>query len=180
MKGIVFSEFLELVEDKFGFDVADEIIDESDLASDGAYTEVGVYDHKELLTLVTKLSEKSGVTVEDLVKTFGNYLLERFVVKFPQYFKDVNNSFDFIDRVESKIHVEVKKLYPEAKLPTFTTNYKDENKLKITYESTRPFSALAYGMMMGCANYYGESIEIVSEDLSTTNVTKVSFTLNKT
>ena len=33
MKGIVFTEFLELVEDKFGLETVDEIINNSDLKS---------------------------------------------------------------------------------------------------------------------------------------------------
>ena len=60
MKGIVFAEFIELVEDKFGFEIADEIIEESNLPSGGSYTSVGTYDHREMLELVTHLSEKTG------------------------------------------------------------------------------------------------------------------------
>ena len=55
MKGIVFREFLEMVEEAFGMDVADQIIEESDLPSGGAYTSVATYDHHEILTLVGKL-----------------------------------------------------------------------------------------------------------------------------
>ncbi len=36
MKGIVFTEFIELVEDKFGFEAADEIIENSDYSFDSA------------------------------------------------------------------------------------------------------------------------------------------------
>ena len=45
MKGIVFTEFLEMVEDKFSADMVDDIIDDCDLASGGAYTAVGTYPH---------------------------------------------------------------------------------------------------------------------------------------
>ena len=41
MKGIVFTEFLEMVEDQSG----------------GAYTSVGTYDHNEIFRLVNCLSE---------------------------------------------------------------------------------------------------------------------------
>ena len=37
MKGIVFTEFLEMVEDKFSFDVVDTIIEQSELESGGVY-----------------------------------------------------------------------------------------------------------------------------------------------
>ena len=41
MKGIVFSEFLDLVEVKFGLEMVDKIIDQSNLESKGVYTSVG-------------------------------------------------------------------------------------------------------------------------------------------
>ena len=41
MKGIVFTEFLEMVEAQFGLDTVDAIIENSDLPSRGAYTAVG-------------------------------------------------------------------------------------------------------------------------------------------
>ena len=179
MKGIVFTEFLELVEKKFGFDMADDIIDECELESEGSYTQVGVYDYKELLQLVTVLSEKTKLSVNDLVNAFGEHLIGQFVEKFPTYFKEVDNSFDFLDTVENKIHVEVKKLYPDAELPTFTTNSFEPNKMEITYQSERPFSALAYGMMMGCADYYSEKITISMDEQSTGEFTRVKFTLCK-
>ena len=36
MKGIVFTEFLEMVEEKYGYEVVDQIIEESKLPSGGA------------------------------------------------------------------------------------------------------------------------------------------------
>ena len=47
MKGVVFTEFIEMVEDKFSADIADQIIEEADLPSGGVYTSVGTYDHAE-------------------------------------------------------------------------------------------------------------------------------------
>jgi hypothetical protein len=38
MKGIVFTAFLEMVEDKFGIEIVDHIISHSDVDSKGVYT----------------------------------------------------------------------------------------------------------------------------------------------
>ncbi len=57
MKGIVFTEFLEMVEAEFGLETADKIIMDSKLASNGAYTVVGTYDPSEMGQLVTNLSK---------------------------------------------------------------------------------------------------------------------------
>ena len=48
MKGLVFVEFVEFVEQEYSLEMVDRIIDNSALASGGAYTSVGVYDHREM------------------------------------------------------------------------------------------------------------------------------------
>ncbi len=45
MKGVVFTEFIEMVEDQFSADMVDDIIDDAQPPSGGAYTAVGTYDH---------------------------------------------------------------------------------------------------------------------------------------
>lgn len=52
MKGIVFCEFVEMMEQEFSVDLADEIISATNLESGGAYTTVGTYDHSELLAQI--------------------------------------------------------------------------------------------------------------------------------
>ena len=71
MKGIVFTEFLEMVEDKFSPEVADAVIEQSALASGGAYTTLGTYDHQEMLQLVNNLAAETGVSQQELIRTFG-------------------------------------------------------------------------------------------------------------
>lgn len=179
MKGIVFAEFIDLVETKFGFEIADEIIEESNLPSGGAYTSVGTYDHNEMLELVTHLSQKTGISVEDLVKVFGEHLLTRFVEGYPMFFESVDSCFEFLSTIENKVHVEVKKLYPEAELPTFESTIHSDNEMSLIYSSKRPFSALAYGLIKGSASYYNENIAIEMHDQSTDDLTKVHFKLIK-
>jgi len=60
MKGIVFTEFLEMVEAKFSPEMTDRIITESKVPSGGAYSAVGTYDHEEIVALVQALSRATG------------------------------------------------------------------------------------------------------------------------
>jgi hypothetical protein len=75
MKGIVFTEFLEMVEDTFGLETTDTIIENSKLPSEGIYTSVGTYDFNEMVSLLTSLSEEVNIPANDLLYTFGLYLL---------------------------------------------------------------------------------------------------------
>ena len=46
MKGLVFTEFLELVDEQFSFETCEQIIEMSDLPSGGIYTSVGTTSHR--------------------------------------------------------------------------------------------------------------------------------------
>jgi hypothetical protein len=181
MKGIVFSEFIELVESVFGDEMLDDIIDDcsDNLSSGGAYTSVGTYEHEELVSLVIALSTRSGIPVPDLVKTFGLHLAKVFAAKFPSFFAECDNCFDFYKRVDDHIHVEVLKLYPDAELPKFTFDDATPNTLHLTYESTRQFSDLALGLLQGVALHYNDDVSVAVKDESTPDKTKMIFTITK-
>ncbi|WP_019591432.1 heme NO-binding domain-containing protein [Thioalkalivibrio sp. ALE20] len=177
MKGIVFTEFLEMVEDVFSPDVADAIIEHANLPSGGVYTAVGTYDHSEMVRLVTALSRETGTEVDDLLEVFGKYLFGRFRALYPDFFTGVDSAFGFLEHVEDYIHVEVRKLYPDAELPTFDTRRLDSERLVMEYSSARPFAHLANGLIHGCLESFGETAEVDFEDLSHGEDTHTRFTL---
>jgi hypothetical protein len=179
MKGIVFSEFLEMVESEFSPEVADEIIVAAKLPSGGMYTSVGTYDHGEMIALVAQLSEKTGTPSADLVQTFGAHLFGRFVELYPTFFEGVRGTFDFLSQIEEHVHAEVRKLYPDAELPTFETSRPDPGTLEMIYRSRRPFADLALGLIRGCAGHYDEDLAIEQLDLSEDGRTHVRFTLRR-
>ncbi|OQW49187.1 MAG: hypothetical protein A4S09_03730 [Proteobacteria bacterium SG_bin7] len=165
MKGIVFTEFLEMVEEKFGLETADKVITTSKVENGGAYTAVGTYNHKDILEMVTALASLINSPVSPLVKVFGHHLAKVFVKKFPDFFSSQKTLFDFLISIDGYIHVEVRKLYPEAELPTFSHRKIRENCLELTYKSQRPFADLASGLIDGCIEHYGEKIKVSYQDL---------------
>lgn len=179
MKGIVFSEFIEMVEDAFSPEIADQIIMETNPESEGAYTSVGTYDHSELVAMVVKLSEITSTPVPDLVQAFGTYLMTRFSKLYPAFFDDVETTFEFLSTIENHVHVEVNKLYADAELPTFDTEQTNDSTLVMVYKSARPFADLAEGLIKGAADYFNENIHISREDLSGGVGNHARFTLTK-
>ncbi len=160
MKGIVFTEFLEHVEATFGIVTAEEIIVQSDLPSSGAYTAVGTYDHAEIVQLVTALSSLSGAAPADLVRGFGCYLGKRFAEKFGHFFKEAPTLFDFLESVEDHIHIEVRKLYPDAALPSIIVTSRGQTEVLIRYSSPRQMDDLAVGLIEAAAAYYGDTVDV--------------------
>lgn len=165
MKGVVFAEFFEFVEGRFSLDIAEQLIESSDLPSKAIYTSVGTYDHGEIVVLVSNLATIVGIEVCDLIKEFGRHLSGQFVVKFPAFFDGITSAFEFLPKVDSFVHVEVKKLYPDAELPTFSCVFPDSDKLQMTYESDRNLPDLAEGLIYGCLEHFGEQMEVVRNNV---------------
>lgn len=160
MKGIVFTEFMEMVESKFGYELADQLIEENDLPSQGVYTAVGTYDYSEMVTLLTDLNERTEIPIPQLLYTFGEYLFQTFATGYEHFFKYVPDAFTFFESIDNHIHVEVLKLYPEAQLPKFKTQRINENSLEMVYESSRKMADFAHGLIDATLEHFTETATV--------------------
>lgn len=179
MKGLVFREFLEMVEAQQGYDVVDSMIEKSGVKSKGIYTSVGTYDAAEMFALVGELSKITGVEIEELLKSFGKYVFNVFRKGYPDFFKGKKNTFDLLADVEGTIHVEVLKLYPDAELPTFEVKKHTKTQMELVYRSVRKMSAFAEGLIEQSLEYYKEKA-VVNKELLNSDGSEVLFTINKT
>ena len=178
MKGVVFTEFLEMVELEHGLRTVNHIIETAELPHAGAYTSVGTYDHNELIRLATALSRFKRVEAPDLVRSFGAHLFTRFAEQYPQAFAGVSRTFDFLSRVDGYIHVEVRKLYPDAELPVFSHERPTPETMRLHYSSTRPFADLAHGLIQACVDHFQEDIELSREEEEGQRGTQATFVLS--
>lgn len=164
MKGIVFTEFMEMVEDTFGYELVDHIIEETKPASGGVYTAIGTYSHAEIVNLVVSLSKKTNTPVPVLLKAFGKHLFGVFIKTYNKFFEGSTNAFDFLESIETYIHVEVLKLYPDAELPKFTTE-QFEDRLEMIYISDRKMADLAEGLIEATLEHFNTPMDIIRKNL---------------
>ncbi len=178
MKGIIFTEFLELVEEQFGLEVLDEVLAMSE--DEGVYTSVGSYDHKQLVKLIVNLSKKTNIDPETLQKVFGKTVFKTLLNSLPDdaSVSKSKTTFQFLRHVENYIHVEVKKLYADANPPTFVFISESESEMVMDYHSARCMAHVCCGLIEGCAEFYKENISVellqTNEDQSV-----VRFSLTK-
>lgn len=166
MKGMVFTELLDMVEEKFGIDMVDSIIEDADLpVSKGVYTAVGTYPHEEVVSLVMQLSKHSGIAPDELLKIYGEHLFARFHGAYPQFFQGATDAFGFLSSIDQYIHVEVRKLYPDAELPHFECE-RDGDTMKMIYSSSRHMEDFAEGLIRGCLKHFNETATISRESIS--------------
>ncbi|QGY45684.1 hypothetical protein GM418_19010 [Maribellus comscasis] len=178
MKGIVFRMLLDLVEDRFGYQMVDEIIIASNLKSKGVYTSVGTYPYSELIALCTELEKKTGISVEKLHLSFGEYAFNIFKQKYSEFISEFNDIFQFLEHLDSTVHVEVKKLYPEAELPSFTYKRINDKEIELIYKSSRKLAFFAEGLIKGSLSYFQTNAETKVQPLKNDN-SNVRFQIKK-
>lgn len=152
MKGIVFTMLADMVVEKFGLEVWDQILEKS--GEDGIYVSSETYTDESLTALVVAAHEKSGIPVNDLVKVFGEYMFPLFYEKNPNFFTEGQTLKEFLLTVDQVIHVEVRKLHPGVNLPEFQYVDAADSELTMIYASPRKLCMLAEGLISGAAKHF--------------------------
>ncbi|MCT4557184.1 MAG: heme NO-binding domain-containing protein [Pelagimonas sp.] len=178
MKGLVFTELLAMAENAIGEDAVDDMLDRLTLASDGAYSAVGNYPCSELVQIVGAVSDHTGLSGEALQKMFGAWMFDRFVQGYPQFFDGKSNALEMLDAIENEVHVEVRKLYPDAELPRFDTEWLTGDKMRMTYRSERPLVAFCHGLIEACVAHFEQDGTVFKLPDATAN--KAAFEISLT
>jgi len=178
MKGMIFTEFLELVERSYSPSMADELIEQCKLPSGGVYTSIGSYDHREMVSLVTALHRRTGRSVSELLHWFGSNLFDSLAAGFPVFFRGKTHPFEVLVGIESVIHTEVRKLYPDAELPSFDVSTPKEGALQLDYHSPRCMDDVAHGLIDGCIAHFAVPIDLTRRPLGATPADGTRFNLS--
>ncbi len=159
MLGIVFTSLIDMLEEKISPEFADDVLEEANLENEGAFTSVGYYPFTEMQKLVTVLVDKTGTPAERLLYDFGYYLFGKLAKAHGQVLAGRQNILEVLRCLDDDIHVQVRKLYPDADLPHFTVLSSSESTMVLQYYSTRELYSLAEGLMDAAADHYGNNIK---------------------
>lgn len=159
MKGLVFTTFYSHCEDRYGADLLEDIIEDAQLPNKGAYTSVGTYPFEEMVALITALVKRTGQDMRTVLEEFGHSCFARWVQYVPTHFED-KSLFDVLANIDDFHENEVRKLYPDAELPSFQVESRSDQTLILRYRSCKPLADLAVGVIKGAADHLGEKIEV--------------------
>jgi len=104
MKGIIFTEFLDMVEAQFGLAVVDEIITNSNTVNNGVYTSVGTYDFNEMVALLVALGDVVSKDIQDLLYTFGLYLFQSLDKAHPEIIRNYKSPMPLIAAINDQFY----------------------------------------------------------------------------
>ncbi|MEZ5894633.1 MAG: heme NO-binding domain-containing protein [Parvularculaceae bacterium] len=179
MKGVIFTEFYDLVEELHSPVFLQETIDMAGLPSEGVYTATGNYPPEDLVALVGAYSEKTGIPIEKMMRSFGSHIFERFSDIYPALFAGCHDAFEFLGQVETKIHAEVRKLHPDTELPTFEVLEQGEDCFRILYMSARNLGDFCEGLISGCVTHFGNRARIEKRTLAEAPRSVIEFTITR-
>ena len=177
MLGIVFTSLIDMLEEKVSPDFADEVIVEAELQNDGAYTAVGYYPFEEMQKIVGILVKKTGKSANELLYDFGFYLFGKLSAAHGSVLANTDSLLQMLEHLDGDIHVQVRKLYPDADLPRFKVMSRTDNAMVLQYYSERDLYALAEGLMDAAAEYYGVTVERELRTLSAPHTYEFSLSV---
>ena len=158
MKGIIFNLAQEVITDSYGEDTWDDLLERAGL--EGSYTSLGNYPDGELMALVAAAASALGRPAEHVVRDLGVGAIPLLAARYPGFFDGHASTLPFVLTLNEIIHAEVRKLYPDADLPTFEFEDTEGEELVLIYRSKRQLCSLAEGFLIGAAAHYGERASI--------------------
>lgn len=159
MKGILLSIFTDMIEEKYGYEILEEIIDKADLESEAIYLRAGTYSSEELFLMSEILSKKIKISISELLVIYGEFAFRKLIESYPQFVEN-KKAKEFLSSVDQVIHAELKKIYPKAKFPNLRVEDSDSTQLTIYYSSKRNLPSLMKGLIQGASIYFKEKISI--------------------
>jgi len=179
MKGFIFTNFIDFIETSHGLELVDEMITNCDLPSEGIYSSFNSYDFDELVSLLTYVSKKTAVNPEIILEKFGIFVFPYLIGKHSYIIEQYDNALDLIGGIENHIHIEVKKLYNDADLPTFRIVEKTEKNLSIIYNSSKGLTYFAIGLMKETLNHFNVNGTVtIDKSFGAENGVKFNIELN--
>jgi Haem-NO-binding len=164
MRGEIFNEFLEFAAESIGVDAAGTLVTPAGTAA-GGYEAAGRYDLAELLHLVDQLAAARGEPRAQVLRSFGRHLFRYFAALYPTFLDEAGSALGVLAGIETYVHGELRKLYPDADFPRFECAPVAPDGLAMSYHSSRPLADLAEGLIQGCIEHFDDPVRVVREDL---------------
>lgn len=157
MKGVIFNLLEASVTRAFGADAWDHLVEASGVS--GAYTSLGNYPDSEIEALVGAAMVVLSFDRDQVLRWFGQSAIPILSELYPDFFEGPSTGREFTAGVNTIIHAEVRKLYPDSACPHFRMREGSSGGLVMDYLSVRNMCALAQGFVEGAAVWYDETVD---------------------
>ena len=161
MHGIVNKAIQGLVTENYGQETWNKIKERSNVQTD-SFISTEPYPDELTFTLAISASEELGVSVEDVLKLFGEYwILKTGMEHYGPLMKSGGKTFqEFLVNLPN-FHSRVMLIFPNVTPPEFQVTDIEDNTLVLHYFSTRSgLTYFVYGLINGIGKMFDKSLEI--------------------
>ncbi len=159
MKGVIFRLFEEFVTSNWGDEFFEDVLASTKLVTQEPFVGPGTYPDEDLLALLDNAVTRLGVSPAEALTGFGRFAFPRLAASFPVFVQGHVHPKSFLQSVDSVIHVEVRKLYPEAVTPRVLIQDTGPDQAILRYESPRKLCALLCGLLEGVGDHFGTPLQ---------------------
>lgn len=164
MKGSIFTNLADMVEEECGLSIWQSALDACPLTKNGSYSAGGIYPDSELMCLVGQLQKRLDLPLDILLRHFGEYLFDRLLNGHRYLREKYGTAKEFLLAVDGEIHKDIEKLYPGTSFPFIRYQDNSANTLSVYYNSPRKLCFLAEGLIAGLAKSYHCEIALIHSE----------------
>lgn len=154
MKGIIFNLLEQFITETAGEEIYQTILDRCSLQTREPFVGPGTYPDEDLTALVKSTVTVLGISPPEALRRFGKFAFPKLAEHFPDFVSPHRHPKEFLKTVDSIIHVEVRKLYENAKVPSFLYRDPAPDRLVIEYRSDRRLCHFMEGLIEGVADHF--------------------------
>jgi hypothetical protein len=159
MKGVVFNLLEAFVVQTFGDEAWEAVLEKSGHAG-SVWVGPGTYPDEHLMAVAGVAAQHAGLPLKTAVRAFGKFSFGGLGRRHPDIVARFADPVSMLEGIESVIHVEVRKLMPEAVTPRILAERRPDGRLAVSYESRRGLCALLEGLLEGMGDHYGVNVTL--------------------
>lgn len=159
MKGVVFNLLEAFVCEGWGDEVYEALLERTELETQEPFVGPGTYPDSDLVALASNAAIMLDLPLGAVLRAFGEYCFPQLAAKVPMLVDSHSDLISFLQSIDSVLHVEVRKLMPQAVTPTFLVDRTGPDTARLAYHSERRLCGFMEGLLVGAGRHFGSDVE---------------------
>ena len=156
MHGLIFASLRDYTASRLGDKRAHELWD------DRIFEATETYDDEWFVAQLDRVVAATGESREEVLRGFGSFAARTtFARLYPSYYDECADTCTFLLGVEERIHALVRETLPGARPPELQMQAFGDGGVLVSYTSERRLCRVLEGLVLGTAEHYGETIDVV-------------------
>lgn len=156
MHGVIFASVADYIAARHGPEAAATLLE-----GEPSYLLSETYPDEQLVALVVRAAEHTGIEVPELLREIGSFTAEQtFARLYPAQFAIAGGTRQFLLGVETHIHELVRATLHSARPPQLKVTEDGPDAVTIDYSSPRRLCHLLIGLTEGTAAHYDEQVDL--------------------